>query len=542
MSASKKKKLRSEEAGKLTERQVAEQKEAKKVQLYSIAFVVVLAVLVVIALVVGINRSIKASGVNERKTIAATVGSHEISNAELSYYYMDGINNFANNYGSYMYLYGIDSSKPLDQQVVNEETGETWADSFIAQAVSSAQSSYALADAAAAEGFTLPEEQKTQLDAMSINLDSYASIYGYKDADAFLKAQYGSGASKESYLAYYERNLLTSAYQVHQQDSLTYTDEQIREADAQEPARYSSYSYNQYHLPISRFYIGGTTDDNGTTTYSDEEKAAAAEAAKAAAEALTDSSITSVEELDAAIAALPVNEGTEASSSAYTDQAYSAINSYVAEWITDASRQPGDLTSIPVTNTATDENGNETESVVAYYVVMFNGVNTNETSLVNVRHILVSFEGETNEDGTYPEEAKAAAKATAEEILAGWKDGDATEDSFAALANEKSTDTGSNTNGGLYENVYPGQMVANFNDWCFADDRKTGDTGIVETNYGYHIMYFVGDAEQNYRDFQITNTLKNADMQTWYNTLIEGCPVTDGDTSYMRKDIVLSGN
>ena len=39
---------------------------------------------------------------------------------------------------------------------------------------------------------------------------------------------------------------------------------------------------------------------------------------------------------------------------------------------------------------------------------------------------------------------------------------------------------------------YPGQMVETFNDWCFADGRQPGDYGIVKTDYGYHLMYFVG--------------------------------------------------
>ena len=171
---------------------------------------------------------------------------------------------------------------------------------------------------------------------------------------------------------------------------------------------------------------------------------------------------------------------------------------------------------------------------------MYTGKNDNETDLINVRHILVGFSGDQNEDGTYTDEAKEAARTSAEEILAEWKSGDATEDSFAELANSKSTDTGSNTNGGLYENVYPGQMVAAFNDWCFDADRKAGDTGIVETSYGYHVMYFVGATGETYRDYQIVNDLRTADMNTWLEGLLEDYTVTMGDTSYMRKNISLS--
>ena len=113
------------------------------------------------------------------------------------------------------------------------------------------------------------------------------------------------------------------------------------------------------------------------------------------------------------------------------------------------------------------------DTITGFYVVLFTGKNDNLTNLVNVRHILVSFQGDAQEDGTYSDETKEAARTSAEEILNQWKSGDATEDSFAALANEKSTDGGSNTNGGLYENVFPGQMVAAFSDWCFDSDRKS---------------------------------------------------------------------
>lgn len=93
--------------------------------------------------------------------------------------------------------------------------------------------------------------------------------------------------------------------------------------------------------------------------------------------------------------------------------------------------------------------------------------------VVAVRHILVEEEE------------------TAKDILAQWESGEKTEDSFAALVADNSTDPGSVDNGGLYTNVTQGQMVTEFNDWCFDDARRSGDTGIVETSYGYHVMYFV---------------------------------------------------
>lgn len=120
---------------------------------------------------------------------------------------------------------------------------------------------------------------------------------------------------------------------------------------------------------------------------------------------------------------------------------------------------------------------------------------TKDGKFVDVRHILIQVEGgTTDEEGntTYSDEEWAACEAEAQAILDSWLAGEKTEDSFAALANEKSEDPGSNTVGGLYEQVFEGQMVTEFNDWCFDESRQYGDYGLVQTSYGYHVMYFVG--------------------------------------------------
>lgn len=122
---------------------------------------------------------------------------------------------------------------------------------------------------------------------------------------------------------------------------------------------------------------------------------------------------------------------------------------------------------------------------------------TKDGKYVDVRHILITPEGGTTDANgatTYSDEEWAACEAKAQEILDTWLAGDATEDSFAALANEHSTDPGSNENGGLYEDVYVGQMVEPFETWCFDETRVIGDTGLVKTTYGYHVMYFVGSS------------------------------------------------
>ena len=543
MSASSNKKLRTEQdTSKLTERQIAEQQEAKKVKMYTIAFVVVLVILLAIAAYVGISQYIRTSGVNENKTIALTVGDTQLNNTELNYFFMDSVNNFYSQNGNYAAIFGLDVTKPLNQQVMDPETGDTWADYFVNTAKTNATSVYALYGAAVKEGFTMPEAQQNSVDSTISTLELYSTIYGYKDANQYLKAIYGSGASLESYRSYLEKTMLASAYQTAYADSLTFTDADLRAAEADNYNKYSSYAYNYYNLPVSKFLEGGTTDENGNTTYSDEEKAAAQQKAEAAAKSLTGEEITTAQALDAAIAALSINADNDtAMSTRYDDQSYTGINSTIAQWLSDSSRKEGDITYLA--NSTTDADGKET--INGYYVVRFDSVNDNTFPLKNVRHILVSFEGGTSDDSgniTYSEEEKAAAKATAEELLNQWKSGEATEDSFAALATEKSSDTGSTANGGLYEDIYPNQMVASFNDWCFAEGRKAGDTGIVETQYGYHVMYFVGDSDVTYRDYQIRNELTENAVSEWYADLIANTNVTAGDTRYLSLGTVLSRN
>lgn len=124
------------------------------------------------------------------------------------------------------------------------------------------------------------------------------------------------------------------------------------------------------------------------------------------------------------------------------------------------------------------------------------GITKDGGLLSNVRHILISPEGgTTNEETgetTYSDEEWAAAKSQAESLLEQWKAGEATEESFAALVAENTDDGGSASTGGLYEGIAPGSnYVEEFLAWAVDMNRQPGDTDIVETQFGYHIMYFV---------------------------------------------------
>lgn len=142
---------------------------------------------------------------------------------------------------------------------------------------------------------------------------------------------------------------------------------------------------------------------------------------------------------------------------------------------------------------------------------------------VNVRHILIT-PAETDENGEVTEEALAAAEQTAKDILAEWESGEMTEERFAELVVTYSQDGNAST-GGLYENVYPGQMVAEFNDWCFADERKVGDYGLVKTQFGYHIIYFSGFGEEIYWLEAVRNDFLNAKSVEIEEAILEKYPI-----------------
>ena len=128
--------------------------------------------------------------------------------------------------------------------------------------------------------------------------------------------------------------------------------------------------------------------------------------------------------------------------------------------------------------------------------------------------------------------ANEQAKAKAEELLAQWEAGDATEDSFAQLAQENSADTSSASNGGLLQYVSPySGYVDTFTQWSLDPSRQPGDTGIIQNTgssvKGYHIMYFAGWDDPVWA-VSAKNALNNEQYSQWAEKLASACTVTRG--------------
>ena len=640
MSASSKKKLRKEQnAAAMTQKQQAAAKEAKKLKIYTITFWVILALCV--SLVAGVALKTPVTGMITRMTTALVVGEHKVSAVELNYFYIDAINEYVNQYSSWI-SYIMDTSSPLSAQDYDKTAGITWADHFLDSAIESAKNTYALYDAAQAAGHTLSEEEKTAMQTLYDNMDVYAKNYGYNNANEYLEAVYGNGANTKTYKAYYEVVIMASSYYAAYAEKLqdSYTDVILREFEGDETYKYNSYSYASHLLEVDNFKFGGTEGEDGEIEYSEEEIKAAEEYVKKAAEELANADNNTIEKLNAAIAALEkrlaeekaaaeksdedtsedttedttedntedtAGDTTESQIEAQTNDTaegttdtedttddttgsedetddttddttgsedetgdttddttgsedegdegevtystatekeevlYSSVSSLMQEWMRDSARKEGDITFIEYTSQ--DSDGNDV--LKGYYVVLFQGVNDNKFALANVRHILVAFEGGTYNSTTgvttYTDEEKQAAQEKAQEIYDEWLKGEKTEDSFAALAKEK-TDDSNGDEGGLYEDIYPGQMVETFEEWCFAEGRQAGDHGIVQTDYGWHIMFYSGDSETNYRDYMVSNDKLTEDMEAWQTSLVDAISLTEKTTKYVNKDYIISSS
>lgn len=551
MSASSKKKLRKEQAaGILTEKQQQELAEAKKLRNITTAFVVIMLVVALTAVGILGTRAVNNSGIIDRNVIAAVTGEHKLNSIQMNYYLTDTINNMYQQWQSaygestsmYLSMMGLDPKKPLNEQVHNQETGETWADHFLTEALEKAKSDYALYDKAIAENFKLSEEEQEMLDSSNQMMSLYAQYYGYGNVKQYLRSMYGYGASEKSYAEYTRIATIASAYYTKYRDSLSYDNTAIRSQDEKNPAAYCSYTFSSYYLSSSLFLEGGTKDDKGNTTYSEDEKNTAVKKAEEVANSLLGAKDTAA--LDAAIAALEINKDKKDAKSTFNDNVlYSQVLTPLQSWVGAKERTTGEMTVITNETTTKDADGKETKTINGYYVVYFQSRNENTRPLANVRHLLVQFEGGTtdaNGNKIYSDTEKATAKAEAERLLQVWKDGKATEDSFIELVKEHSDD-GSKESGGLFEDIHPAsQYVPSFLAWSLDTARKPGDTGVIVSEYGYHVMYYVRDDEMTYRDYMISEELREKDVEEWFNGIVDKATITAENTKRLNLDSVLS--
>lgn len=122
------------------------------------------------------------------------------------------------------------------------------------------------------------------------------------------------------------------------------------------------------------------------------------------------------------------------------------------------------------------------------------------------------------------DEAKAAAKATAEEILAKLSDGTSLADAAKAVVTDAEIKEQTNLAGSSVETA--------LSEWIKSADRKAGDTAVVDSDTGSYVVVFTKrdnnqapteeSGDQNYCDYVAENLLKQDVLSEWNEHVFSG--------------------
>lgn len=470
-------------------------------------------------------------------------GDLTLTQADLNYFYYAAMNSvvsqeqqiadvYAQN--GLTYTPSFDASASAKGQYIDETNTMSYHDYFKQQALSNATELTAMANAAKAAGHTLSEDAQTSLDNAAAQLDAQVQQSGYGNRNTYLRLLYGRTTNDKVYFKNLERNIWAADYfNASVRSADTYTDEELTAYYADHVDELDSYSYSQaYFDGTVQTAAGDGEDASAAPSPTDEEKAAALAQAKQDAESL----ISSIK----ANAATPA-EGEEAQVKDFTtlaadfgvqaqiqtgNAASNFVNMPYADWLKDSARADGDVEIFTVEN-------------AGYYVVQFQGRQRSDIPVsTDVRHILIKTSHDDDpetpdvDESTVPftDEEKAAAYAEAQSILQEFTAGEQTGERFGELAEQHSDDTRDDednsllTPGGLYEVTASSNFMQEFKDWALATDRKAGDTGIVETTYGYHIMFADSVEEATWKDNART-ALQTDEQQAFLDEVLAKYPI-----------------
>ena len=433
--------------------------------------------------------------------IVARTERQNIPVSTLRYFMMDQYSSFLNQYYYYLSYFGLDYTAPLHDQMYDEESGTTWYDYFLSLGKSALEQYAKFAEMAKKENIQLDETDIAGIDEYLANIEADAAENNMSFED-YMSEFMGDGMTKERVKAAVELSRLGYKYYLKIYDGIEISEEVIENEYLTNIKDYALVSYYEA-------YVKAADDETNTD---DEIAAAKAEANETALrfKVLVEGGKSFVEAYNEVF---PAGEGEEPAveSELLVEGAANAASLSKLEFIFDENTKQGDI------NLYTDENGN-------IYIVQCAALPYKDTAhAVNVRHILL-------DSSVFKTEEEALAKA--EELVAQIKASSDPKATFISLVSDNSTDPGSNTNGGLYENVCPGDMVTEFNNWCFDPERQEGDVGYVLTDYGYHVMYldsFGGeiwhiDCENKLRDSEFEKLAEDiyASVQITYDEDLAG--------------------
>ncbi len=433
--------------------------------------------------------------------VALTVGEEEVSIGMYNYYY----NSIYQNYLQYAQqgYYQLDTTKDFSKQYTTNAKGKkvTWEQMFKDDTVDRLQYILALYHAGVENGVELNKEQKDQIKQQVSDLKKSASE-SEQSVDEYISEQFGDYCGLATI-----KKMLTQAFIANNYYRQFLIDNKPTEKEVN--AYFKKNKDNFTQVNIGYIPIPYNADDG--TARAKAEK----EAAKYAKQ---------VKNLDDLKLLVPkackdlIKQYVAAGQYEDEDSCAEAIAGMLEVSVvkSDTSFPDGakdwlfsSKTKKNTTTTFTDAN-----NAVVYILLKISDVSIKDDVTYSVRHILVKPETgkekeESSDTNSTPKYTKAqwdAAKKKADKYLAEYKKGKKNELSFATLAEEYSDDTESTSKGssgmygGLYDGVSLGQMVPSFEKWATDKSRKYGDMGIVKSDFGYHIMFFVENVPYYYHE------------------------------------------
>lgn len=495
----------------------------------------VIAVAVVVAILAGVGSFF---AIPEKLTTAIVIDGEGYSMSELSCYYMQMYNNvyqtaasydsnYGEGYGKMLTGYDVNIS-PADQTTKDEDGNElTWDDYFLQQAINSMATIKRYYKAAVDAGVEMTEEAEVEIQE---TLDSYSTYLGNYSLSSFLEMQFGKGVTEKLFKKILTEQQIVSIYQESRQEELkaNYSADDVNEVYNKDKTAYDVVGFRWFTIDI----------ESETET---EESSTGAEATSEAADETLPEELEAQKFIDAVKAESNYNEETfKKVVLQFADKESDTYSEYEQDGATLLQKIDKEAIETNISEDAakwlyeSDDNGNyvrqagdmkyfiSSDDTTIYIIYAIGTPFKDETKPADVRHILVQFpeatteavsgeavSGET-EEATISDAQKAECESEANSILDDYNkyieetmsDID-DEQYFGELASKLSDDTGSQSTGGLIENMLnDGQYVPEFEDWVFSEGkyegeaRANGSTGIIETEYGYHVMFYVG-ADEN---------------------------------------------
>lgn len=466
-------------------------------------------------------------------SVVATVDGQKISIGMYDYYYAS-IVSYYEQYASYGY-YSLDTTKDYSKQYTTDDDGNkiSWQKFFETEALKEVEQITTYYSKALEEGVTLTSAQKKTIDKQISTLKDSASQNDVS-LDQYIKANFGTYCSEDTIRIMLEQYYLSANYKGKFKCETKVTDNDVD--------KYYNDHKNDYKK-IEFYYIASpydATDDNSKNeSIKTAEKIMAKMKDKKSVIALVPEVYSSY--IDSQVKSSMEQDSTLTEKKARDE----AVKSYKSNVVTTVSGSDSPFDDKMNTWLFSDDTkvGSKKyyidESAGYIYIVLKTSkASVEENETYTVRHILVAPESgsnsssSTSEKTEYTDEQWAAAKKKADSILAKFNKTDKSEYEFAKLAEQYSTDSASTSSGsndsfgGLYESVTLGQMVPDFEKWSIDDSRKYGDTGIVKSDYGYHIMFFINDCPEyqskiiaQIKSDRLSNMIDKAEIKVHENAI-----------------------